>query len=240
MQCGIEDSQIQAALTLRSQHLPSWEASATALYNLGRDLPSETLSHVLGKVAAVDSLYNAQVKRVLAMAEWILKLAKAGELAIPVLDPVTLVEHIASLDGLSNDGCQVFASKYAHFCVDPGSFPIFDKYAARALLCHWGRDEQLFGQYRYRKFSYILSRVRQVSSLRERSLGDLDAYLWLTGVYGEWRRSQKEGRTPNILTECRRLFENHEGKGDEVDGLLRALVPNDPLFAAIASMPEPP
>src|SRR6266540_1577327 len=50
VQCRIEDSQVQAALTLRSQHLPGWKASATALYDLGRELPSETLSHVLGKV----------------------------------------------------------------------------------------------------------------------------------------------------------------------------------------------
>jgi hypothetical protein len=239
VKCGIKDSQIQAALTLRSQHLPGWKASATALYDLGRELPSETLSHVLGKVAAVDSVYNAQVGRVLAMAEWILKLSKAGELAIPVIDPVTLVERIASLDGLSNDGCQVFASKYAHFCVDPNSFPVFDKYAASALLCHWGRNEQLVGQYRYRKFSYILNRVRQISSLCDRSLGDLDAYLWLAGVYREWRRAQEEGRAPQILTECRRLFEDHAGKRGEVDRLLRALVPDNSFSAAIASMPEP-
>lgn len=170
------------------------------------------------------------------MAVWIHKLSAAGELTVPISDPVAVVERIGSMDGMSAEGCQVFASKYAHFCVDRKSFPVFDKYAARALLRHWGRDESLLeGRWRYRKFEYVMRRVLAESTAGVRSYGDLDAYLWLAGVYREWVRAAKENRIPAIATECRLLFEFHAGQPDRIGELLQQMVPVSSFFNTVTS-----
>ena len=232
----IKRSQIDAAVRLRSDRLTGWAASSAALYTMGSEIPSDNLSQVLGKVAAVDSLYNAQVGRVLAAAQWILKLETSGELRDTTASPIDLVERIAGLDGRSAEGCQVFASKYAHFCVDPQRFAIFDKYAARALLAHWGRDETLLeGADRYRKFCHILDRVLSESGLNDCAYGEVDPYLWLSGVYREWVRATRGRRSPQILTECRVLFENHFHEQDDIRALLSQMAPHEWFFETITS-----
>ena len=141
------------------------------------------------------------------------------------------MELIGSIDGKSDEGCQVFASKYAYFCLDPTAFAVFDKYAARALLCHWGKDEAILeGRHRYRKFMYILNGVLAVSDAASSSFADLDAYLWLAGVFREWTRAGRDQRTARISKECRLLFEAHSTEDDEVGRLLHKMVPNDAFF----------
>lgn len=222
---GIADDQVSAALELRSEHLGGWRASADLLYSMGREIPSNTLAQVLGKVAAVDSLYNAQVGRVLLMSNWIFELSQRGRLASGSSAWET-VELIGFMNGASADGCHVFASKYAHFCIDPDAFAVLDKYAARTLLRHWGRAETLIeGRDRYRKFWAILERVLNASEPRTqlRTFGELDAYLWLAGVYREWLRDRDRA---GILTECRQLFEAHSGHADEAGVRLARMVPD--------------
>lgn len=58
---GVDDDQVSAAVELRKEHLPGWHQSARAVYEIGERLPSVSPAHVLGKVAAVDGLYNARL-----------------------------------------------------------------------------------------------------------------------------------------------------------------------------------
>ena len=226
----IETACVQAALDLRRLHLRGWAASAEALTQMDRDLSDQTLSSILGKSAAVNDLYNAQLgSAVLPMARHILKLSAENGLELPGDAPADVVERIGFMGKPSADrvGCLVFASKYAHFFVNPRRIPIYDKYAAQALLFHWGSFEAtvMDGRHRYRNFCVVLDRVLAQSKLPRVSLGDLDAYLWLSGVYREWLRNHAKAE---INAEAKTFFDTVLGNA-EIQGLLAALVPVGPF-----------
>ena len=71
---GISSSQVEAALALRRGFLPGWHAASEALYEVGRELGTRSRVEVLGRVAAVDAVYNAQVGRILGMSDWLYRL----------------------------------------------------------------------------------------------------------------------------------------------------------------------
>ncbi len=96
-----------------------------------------------------------------------------------------------------------FASKFAHFFIDPECFPIYDSYADRTLRYHLGPTGYVSdpnNRYRafVRNFCALMSRVGSPLTTRE-----LDRYLWIASQYHSWRRNP----TGRINTELRRLFE---------------------------------
>lgn len=230
---------VAAATELRSDHMLDWSASARALYSLPTLLPENDEDSVLCRVAAVNSLYNAGVSDQNAMARHLCELTGAGALADASVGAAEIVRRIATLPGRLNDapGCLVFASKYAHFVLDPDLYPIYDQHAARALMRHYGKlcNETLVGRDRYTRFHEMYEVVRAHSrEIASVSHGDLDAYLWLSGVYREWRRMRAGESYHAIARSSVKFFADHFGTGDPVDVLLFHLTPGDWFFEALS------
>lgn len=222
---------VRAALEVRREHIHGWRSSVQALTRMRGELSELTQSNVLGKAATVDDVYNAQVgSAVLGLADYIFEATSRGELELPGDGPADVVERIAHRGRHPADriGYQVFASKYTHFFVDPDRYPVYDKYAARALLYHWGSYEStvMDGAHRYRDFCHVLGRVVAVSDVGAFSLADLDAYLWLVGVYREWLR---RGSAAEINREVKDFFV--ASVDGDVHALLVAMTPAGSLQA---------
>jgi hypothetical protein len=96
-----------------------------------------------------------------------------------------------------------FASKFAHFFVDPQRFPIMDKFAKEMLKFHLGRGFTSNSVHPYlafcKNYELLKKEVGFTGSNRE-----LDHYLWLAGEYLAWRKNRKA----QINGDARSLFEN--------------------------------
>ncbi len=211
-------SQLAAAKKLYTR-LPQWHATNEALAALGQRFPDFALPSVLLKVAAVNQLYGTNVYAVVRMAEHVSAIMAKydGSQA-----DTTLVEHIAALpptSGQPRDRRHIsFASKFVHFFIDAERFPIYDSYAVKMVDYHLGADERLVdAQHPYKVFMQNLQRLKQRDQISSTNQ-ELDAYLWLAGLYWEKRRTAK----PQINAEVARLF----GLPDlDIVNCLNALLP---------------
>ncbi|WP_211233859.1 hypothetical protein [Thermacetogenium phaeum] len=112
-----------------------------------------------------------------------------------------------------------FASKFAHFFIDPNQFPIYDSYAVKMLTYHLngkGREGLSYEQFAA-GFSALKDALDFPVTTRE-----LDRYLWLAGQLRAWK-GLSPWRRPytGINSELRRLFESPAG---EVQELTRAVL----------------
>jgi hypothetical protein len=213
-------SQLTAAKHLYGE-LKQWRATNRALAVLGQRFPDFDIEATLLKVAAINQLYGTNVYAVVRMAEHVsdVMTTKAETLADELL-----VERIAELPPVagqlhSRKHISV-ASKFAHFFVDAERFPIYDSYAVKMVGYHLSTTEcDRDAQHPYRAFVQNLLRLKQRDHITCTSQ-ELDAYLWLAGLYWEKRRSIKA----QINTEVARLL---EAPPSDMTKNLAALLPAD-------------
>lgn len=214
-------SHLTAAKRLYAR-LPQWHATNRALEALGQCFPDFGIESALLKVAAVNQLYGTNVYAVVRMAERVCQVMAGYDVAYP---DTTLVERIAALPrvpGQLHERKHIsFASKFAHFFIDTERFPIYDAYAVKMVEYHLGTDERVSDPQPppYRAFVQNLRQLKQRDQITCTSQ-ELDAYLWLAGLYWEKRRSAKA----QINTEVARLF---EAPPPDVAADLAALLPAD-------------
>lgn len=211
----LSPSQVEAASALRTW-MPAWAAADAAL-DLLRSLSDDAgLGVVLLKVAALDRLYGTNMYAIVPMAQHIVTvLAERAE------DPIALVEAIAALPAAPPapaKTCWSFASKFVHFFLDPDRVPLYDAWAAQSLNYHLG-GIPLGPSDPYRQFVQKVSVLRSLAGL-SCSIRELDRYLWLSGMYRQWKR-KPDGA--GLSREVVALFTN---KAPEVQRLLSALVPH--------------
>jgi len=213
-------SQLTAAKRLYGR-LPQWHATNRALEALGQRFPDFGIESALLKVAAVNQLYGTNVYAIVRMAEHVC-IVMAGNGNTHAEE--TLVERVAALPptpGQPRDRRHIsFASKFAHFFVDAERFPIYDAYAVKMVEYLLGANNRVSDpQHPYRAFVQNLRQLKQrdqITCTRQ----ELDAYLWLAGLYWEWLRSAKA----QINTEVAQLF---EAPPPDVAVKLAALLPAD-------------
>jgi len=189
------------------EHLEQWQAVDTALQALRDKFPNFDLTSCLLKVVAINALYGTNVYAIRRMASHVRQVMARTESSISTCGP-ELVEQLADLAPAKPNAPKrthlSFASKFAHFFVEPERFPILDGYAARMLNTHLGCPRgELF---RYRTFVENLRRLKEepdwFGTYRE-----LDHYLWISGQYLTWRKNPKA----QINAELRTLFESPTG-----------------------------
>lgn len=172
----ILDRHIEAGQRLHAM-VPSWGTTDEALNAVAKNFPEHDLSSCLVKVVTVNSLYSTNVYAVWRMAEHVQQV---------LMDPQRpsgpeLVDCIAAL---GNRNHRSFASKYTHFFIDSG-FPILDQYVLKMLAYHlgqrqvWPKDYVQF----YGWFEKLRSHCDGQFSTK-----DIDQYLWMAGMYREFRR----------------------------------------------------
>jgi len=214
--------QIEAAGHLYS-HLQQWRLSEAALDALAERLSGFSDEVVLLKVVAVNGLYGTNVLALSRMAAHIKEVI--ADTNVPVAGP-ELVERIAVLrnqNGGSTKRHHSFASKFAHFFIDPERFPIMDSYAVSMLKVHLGAEHchQNAGT-PYIAFLENLKTLRRLAGL-EVTNRELDRYLWIAGAYRVYRKRYEAQRKPEISIELERLFTN---QSEAIQAELNRLMPS--------------
>ena len=213
-------SQIEAAGQLYGQ-LQLWQATDSAFKRLREALPGFDIQASLLKAAAINQLYGTNVYAIVRMAQHITTVMAAQGNTPP---DAALVEQIANLPNDNVGGKNwrhiSFASKFAHFFIDK-HLPIYDRYAAMMLNYHRrGRAVVPDPAPPYATYLANLDMLRDQAGI-SCSPNELDAYLWLAGLYIEWRKPRADGKQAEINREVRELFE----RGDEVGVKLDSLLP---------------
>lgn len=214
-------SQVEAASRLHGR-LSQWTTTDAALESLGAKFPAFDVESSLLKVSALNQLYGTNVYAVMRMARHVSAVMIAG----PVDDGV--VERLAALPKgtmQTTDRRHLsFASKFAHFFLQPERFPIYDSYAAKMLKLHIGRGtlakwDPSTNAPPYSEFVAAIETLRRSAGLACTARA-LDRHLWLCGLCMAWRRTP----TAAINVEARQLFES-SATSTEVMADLTAMEP---------------
>jgi len=174
--------QIQAGATLR-ELLNPWNSTDNALTLLAIRFPDHTLEACLVKTATLNALYNTNVFAVWRMGEHVHRvLNEPGRSNGP-----DLVDRMAQMD--ANRAHRSFASKYAHFFIDPEAFPILDQYVVKMLAWHLGH-RRVWPE-SYVEFHDWFNQLRPFCEGNP-STKEIDQYLWMAGMKREFDRSGRK------------------------------------------------
>lgn len=173
--------QIEVANRLHRK-LHQWQVTDCALHTLQANLPEFDIEATLLKVAAINQLYGTNVYAVVRMAQHVTEVM----LEASGMEDTDLVEQIASLAGRKHHS---FASKFAHFFINMERFPIFASFALKMVAYHLGSQGQVRDStHPYKAFVENIHRLKRFAGL-SCTTKELDRYLWLAGLYQEWRRN---------------------------------------------------
>lgn len=196
-------AQIAAAERLHGRSR-QWRVSDGALHALAKRFPDFGDEAVVLKSVAINALYGTNVFAITRMAEHAKGVIAKTDLASAGPE---LVERLAALPKTTGQKKprlhMSFASKFAHFFIDPERFPILDNYAAKTLVFHLGeRNLVKRPGHVYWAFVENLLRLRNAAGLTC-STRELDHYLWVAGEYRAWRQNPDA----KINVEMRSLFQ---------------------------------
>ena len=211
----LRQNQIEAAGRLHAR-LTQWQMSDRVLERVRQTFPDFDTESTLLKIVTLNGLYGTNVLALIRVAGHVAHVMAEADINAAGLE---IVERMAAFPADSQKGPRrltSFASKFAHFFIDSNRFPICDSYAA-AMVSHHLKGTR--GTKVHTK-SY-LAYVKDFHALREGaglacSTRELDHYLWLAGVYRDFRRGNKK-----INVDVRQLIENPGKSAPD----LRALLP---------------
>jgi hypothetical protein len=213
----VSKTQIEAAGRLYQEHLSQWRLVDSCFRLLRERVPDFSAEACLLKVAAVNELYRTNVYAVVRMAEHVQRVLADQE---PETAGPELVETLAALNPTKNQAPRrhfSFASKFAHFFIEPDRYPILDSFAVRRLKFHLGKKCYSNDvEHPYLAFVRNLNELKKLSGFSGENKA-LDCYLWLSGQYKKWVKNPKA----EVASESRKLFQIKTG---EVVHLCRSLL----------------
>jgi len=170
-------------------HVAGLSANGAALAELDRRFPGFDPVAALLKTAVLNQLLSTNVWAIRRMAAHIADVMQDVSLASA---PPDLVDRIALLASPTPNGTPrrhlSFASKFAHWFIDPERFPVYDTIAWWMLEYHLGRRETIWEpSHQYASYLATLQRLRDRAGLTC-GQGELDGYLWLAGLWRWWRK----------------------------------------------------
>jgi hypothetical protein len=172
---SLEQIDVANSLHARSER---WRHVDQALDQLRDALPGFRPEITLVKAVAINALYGTNVLAISRVAEHVTEVLEHTDVA--TAEPA-LVEELAAVP--QGGGEQrprrrhSFASKFAHFFIEPVRFPIFDRYAADMVRLHLGQARAI--QDPERPYFAFVANVETL----ERTIGfrgsrrELDRYL---------------------------------------------------------------
>ncbi len=204
---------IAAARNLRSEFL-TWDKIDEVLKNEFEKYSKNDEKNIIAyKVELIDKLYNCNLRMDKERIAEFLKGLNLDEKFETRLDLTSHIKGIANkkLPNYKKRIGFVFASKYCHFS-RPGDFPIFDRYAVKALS-YLKNAKQVSYHGDYAKYKKDIDELK--GSLGLESYKDIDVYLWL---YGQWlfyeQRKEKGLKNKELekgfSREIIKLFKNRE------------------------------
>jgi len=168
----ITKTKIQGAQDLWNR-IPAYAYTDASLQALAVRFPENDRESCLLKAAALNALYNTNVRHIVDVAEHIHRVLNAANQP----KGPELVNRMAET---RTGNLRSFASKYAHFFLDPNSYPIYDKYTLISLRLHLGHnlaEPKSYSQYND-WFQRLISLTEQSFSIKQ-----IDTYLWFSGMY---------------------------------------------------------
>jgi hypothetical protein len=178
-------AQIEAAERLY-QRLSDWQRSLAALEMLNTQLPGFDMYTTLLKTTAVNGLMATQIFALVPMAAHVQEVLASGQLETAGPE---LVDKIADFRHKNKKRENVsFASKFAHFFIDPERFPMKDNFSTKMVEFHLGTancvqiNEKVLDE-RYAAFVRNIERLKKRNGLDRISHRRLDRYLWFAGKY---------------------------------------------------------
>ena len=206
----LSDEHIQAADKIYAQ-CPKWKMADAALKLLSEKLPGFTQESCLLKSVAINTLYGTQVWAIAEMANHVCETMSKNESNED--KPELLVDAIATV-GINGGKIRhfiSFASKFCHFFVNDGIFPIYDQAARETLALHLGKKAMIAGFAKpYTAFCGNIACLRAAPNLTC-SLSALDRYLWLRGLLIKF---EKRGVNAEINGEIKQYFQRAKAKHD--------------------------
>jgi len=209
-------SQLDAATHIYRSWMKAWRATKEAFGLLHDRLPGFSLEVTLLKVAAINQLYATNVYAVTTMAEHVVDIMKDRP-----AEPVEVVARLADLG--KGRKHRSFASKFAHFFIDPQQYHPFDSYTNAMVAYHLEDDAIEDPANPYAAFADNVERLRTRNGLSCEP-EEVDRYLWLAGVFRAFRAARDSGKQPRINAEALALFESPCPAAQEA---LRTLLPAD-------------
>lgn len=161
------------------ERIPRAKEHDDILRRAGSEFSVRTYTDVLARIILLNQLYGTRLLAVGRMAEHICALKFNGA------SRSEWVEAIACLGDVEGGDIRrrmlSFASKYAHFFIDPGYFHISDDAAREVLARHWRSTATEARGWDYTAFNAKAEALRLESGLPDDRT--LDRYLWVTGMY---------------------------------------------------------
>ena len=181
-----------------------WQRVDRTLHLLREHIPDFGPEATLLKAVAVNALYSTNVYAIVRVAEHIEAVLARSNLAAPGPD---LVEAMATVPASGSEKRprrrHSFASKFAHFFIDPERFPILDHYANEMVRVHIGNEGM--AQNPERPYVAFVKNIEQIEAAMGAKVSrtDLDHYLLIAGQC----RAFEQGHGEEIGSELRELFE---------------------------------
>lgn len=199
----LSHDQIEAANRLYGRAV-QWQRTDRALHLLRERVPEFGSEATLLKAVAINALYSANVYAIVRVAEHIEGvLARSNQAAAGP----ELVETMATVPAGGSEKRprrrHSFASKFAHFFIDPERFPILDHYANEMVRVHLGNEGMIQDPERpYVAFVKNIEQLEAAVGVKVSRTG-LDHYLLIAGQC----RAFEQGHGEEIGAELRELFE---------------------------------
>jgi hypothetical protein len=211
----LELSQIAAAQRLHKR-LEQWQLTDHALASLRAQFPGFAPHEVLLKATVINSLYGTNVYAIPRVARHIVEVmakVKVQSVGPELVEKLAVTLPVGKLKGRRRYS---FASKFAHFFVNPERFPIMDKFAKKMLKFHLGKVFVSDPAHPYVAFCKNYELLKKETGFTG-SNRTLDHYLWLAGEYLAWRKTQKA----RINGDARTLFTSRAADvAADLDGLV--------------------
>lgn len=180
--------------------LQDWVSTEAALRQLAKSFPLESDNYftILVKATSLNALYGTYIMDIKQVAKHFynhlskLRECISSEFIDSDLSRVQFGKHTYRLTS--------FTSKYCHFFIDESKFPMYDEFAAIAIVKHLGLPLNKCWVGNYAEYCKYIQRLLDVSYVRP-TYAELDHHLWLTGQWQTW----SEGK--NVNQEVGTLFE---------------------------------
>jgi hypothetical protein len=157
------------------------------------------------KVIAVDTLYSTNLRyqpgRRLELSSRILEKQRVLTAASTQPPNFDLVLQLAKTKA-DKTGNVSFASKFFHFFIS-SDYPIFDTLANDAL-------KKSCPDLKRTPYSAFATSIQSLAANTNRSIQQVDRFLWLFGSYLEWTARLQQKGPPKRLNEVQRLFHSQE------------------------------
>lgn len=181
--CIPVDAAAVAAAVRIFERIPYAPEHDDILRRAGAAFSANSYPDVLARVILLNQLYGTRLLAVGPMAAHICSLRFSN---IPEKGWVDAIADLPSADGSIQRRMVSFASKYAHFFIDPMCFHISDDAAREVLARHWRVAARAAHGWDFAAYNENVETLRVVSSLpADRTL---DRYLWIAGMHLRSRR----------------------------------------------------